>query len=173
MLATNAALVDPIMNLHWLRERLSELHFSAELPAAALDRVAEIGELRECRAGETLFREGIEGRDFYVVITGQLVLSMHVPGRSDVQILSLGPGDPVAWSALIGSGRMTTGAVATADARLISISAERLANLCEQDPEFGYHWMRAVAVALSKRLVATRMQLLELVTETASPVQND
>lgn len=143
------------------------MHFSADLPAAVLNRVVEIGELRECHAGEVLFREGNIGRDFYVVVMGRLVLSMHVPGQDDVQILELGPGDPVAWSALIGDTRMTTSALAIADTRLMSISAERLGNLCQQDHEFGYHWMRAVAIALSRRLVATRMQLLELTTATA------
>ncbi len=149
------------MNLEWLRQRLSQLHFSAELPAAALDRVAEIGELRECQAGEVLFREGSERREFYVLISGRLVLSMQVPGRGDVPILTLGPGDPVAWSALIGDARMTTSAVATESARLICISAERLDNLCRQDHEFGYYWMRALAIALSQRLMATRRQLLD------------
>ncbi len=149
------------MNLEWLRERLSQLHFSAELPAAALDRVAEIGELRECRAGEALFREGSERREFNLLISGRLVLSMQVPGRGDVPILTLGPGDPVAWSALIGEGRMTTSAVATESSRLICISAERLDNFCRQDHEFGYYWMRALAIALSQRLMATRRQLLD------------
>jgi CRP/FNR family transcriptional regulator, cyclic AMP receptor protein len=156
------------MNLEWLRERLSQLHFSAELPAAALDRVAEIGELRECRAGEFLFREGSERREFYLLISGRLVLTMQVPGRGDVPILALGPGDPVAWSALIGEGRMTTSAVATESARLICISAERLDNLCRKDHEFGYYWMRALAIALSQRLMATRLQLLDS-TATMTP----
>jgi len=156
------------MNLEWLRERLSQLHFSAELPAAALDRVAEIGELRECQAGEVLFREGSELREFYVLISGRLVLSMQVPGRGDVPILTLGPGDSVAWSALIGDARMTTSAVATEFARLICISAERLDNLCRQDHEFGYYWMRALAIALSQRLMATRRQLLDSIAMTAS-----
>jgi CRP/FNR family transcriptional regulator, cyclic AMP receptor protein len=149
------------MNLDWLRERLSQLHFSAELPAVAVDRVAEIGELRECHIGEVLFREGSERREFYLLVSGRLVLTMQVPGRGDVPILTLGPGDPVAWSALIGEGRMTTSAVATESARLICISAERLDNLCCEDHEFGYYWMRALAIALSQRLMATRRQLLD------------
>jgi hypothetical protein len=56
---------------------------------------------------------------------------------------------------------MTTSAVATESARLICISAERLDNLCCQDHEFGYYWMRALAIALSQRLMATRWQLLD------------
>jgi CRP/FNR family transcriptional regulator, cyclic AMP receptor protein len=149
------------MNIDWLRERLSQLHFSAELPAEVLDRVAEIGELRECQAGEVLFPEGSESREFYLLVSGRLVLAMQLPDRGEVPILTLGPGDPIAWSALIGGGRMTTSAVATEATRLIAISAVRLEDLCRQDHEFGYHWMRALAVALSRRLMATRRQLLD------------
>jgi CRP-like cAMP-binding protein len=82
------------MNLEWLRERLSQLHFSAELPAAALDRVAEIGELRECRAGEALFREGSERREFYLLISGRLVLSMQVPVEAMCRFSRLGQVTP-------------------------------------------------------------------------------
>jgi CRP-like cAMP-binding protein len=157
------------MNIEWLRERLSQLHFSAELPAEVLEKVAEIGELRECQAGELLFPEGSECREFYLLVSGQLVLAMHVHGRGEIPILTLGPGDPVAWSALIGGGRMTTSAVASESTRLIAVPAERLDTLCRQDHEFGYFWMRALAVALSRRLIATRRQLLDLTAMTESP----
>ena len=160
------------MNIAWLRERLNQLHFSAELPAEVLDKVAEIGELRECRSGEFLFLEGSEHREFYLLVSGQLVLAMQVRGRGELPILTLGPGDPVAWSALIGGGRMTTSAVATEPTRLIAVSAEHLDELCRQDHEFGYHWMRALAVALSRRLIATRRQLLDSSAITEPPTKS-
>ncbi len=148
-----------------LRVRLSELSFAAQLPAAALDRLSEIGEFRECKAGEFLFHEGDANRDLYLVVCGHVALDMHVPGRGPVRILTLGPGDLLAWSAIIGR-RMTTSAVTLDETRLIVISADRLDEACRQDHEFGYHWMRNVAVALSRRLLATRLQLLDLFADT-------
>jgi CRP-like cAMP-binding protein len=150
-----------------LRQNLSEFRFAAGLPPASLDRLADIGEFRDFKAGTLLFREGSENGEYYLLVAGHVALEMFVPGRGQVRILTLGPGDLLAWSALIG-GRMTTRALSLASTRLIAVSADRLEKLCRQDYEFGYHWMRAVAVALSQRLLATRLQLLDLFGDSSS-----
>ena len=54
---------------------------------------------------------------------------------------------------------------------MAAIPADRLLSLCEQDAEFGQHVMRWMAQSLSNRLVATRLQLLDLFA--AHPVQVD
>ena len=68
----------------------------------------------------------------------------------------------LAWSALLGDGQMTATATALEDTRLISTAGQHLAELCNTNREFGYQLMTRVAEALAKRLVATRLQLLDL-----------
>ena len=151
-------------SISW-RESLQKLPFGAELPQASLDRLAEIGELHEFKLGSLLFREGNESRQCFLILEGHVALEMYVPGRGQVRILTLGPGDLLAWSALFG-GRMTTSALSLESTRLIAVPADRLEMLCRENPEFGYHWMRAVAIAMSQRLLATRLQLLDLFGDT-------
>ncbi len=155
------------MNLSQMRSRLKELYFSSDLPDRDLDRLAEIGEFRECKAGTMLFREGDDHSDLYLIIAGRMALDMNVPGRGAVRVLTLGPGDLLAWSAILG-GPMTTSATALDDTRLIAVSGERLNDMCREDAAFAFHWMRAVAVALSRRLLATRLQLLDLFANPSS-----
>lgn len=155
------------MNLSQMRARLKELHFSSDLPDRDLDRLAEMGEFCECEAGTVLFREGAANGELYLVITGRIALDMNVPGRGSVRVLTLGPGDLLAWSAIF-SSRMTTSATVLDDTRLIAISGERLNEMCRADDAFGFHWMRAVSVALSRRLLATRLQLLDLFAHPSS-----
>ena len=76
--------------------------------------------------------------------------------------MTLGPGDLLAWSALLGERRMTATAIATSPARLLAASAPDLKALCDADHEFGYELMQGMAQALAKRLTATRLQLLNL-----------
>ncbi|WP_442509378.1 hypothetical protein SH528x_000947 [Novipirellula sp. SH528] len=57
---------------------------------------------------------------------------------------------------------MTATAVATLDTTLISFDADALSQLCEQNHDIGYKVMFTIAKSLSKRLVATRLQLLDL-----------
>ena len=87
---------------------------------------------------------------------------MCVPARGCVRLLTVGAGELLAWSALLGRGEMTATATADEDTQVIAIPAPKLLDICESYPEVGYHLMRRLAHALSRRLLATRLQMLDL-----------
>jgi CRP-like cAMP-binding protein len=149
---------------------LGKLRFSEALPNEVLERVAALAALRGFPAHTLLFREGAQNDQLMVICVGRVALDIQVPGRGDVRIMSLGPGDMVAWSALLGGGRMTTSAVALEDTQVVTIRAADALSLCRSDPAFGYHLMHQVAQTLANRLVATRLQLLDLFADTAPVV---
>jgi CRP-like cAMP-binding protein len=62
---------------------------------------------------------------------------------------------------------MTATAIAVEDTEAIAISAERLLEICQLNAQVGYELMRRMALALSKRLLATRLQLLDLFSAEA------
>ena len=141
---------------------LQKAHFASKLPAAVLARLAAIARVVEWNEGALIFREGEPHDDLYVVSSGHVVLEMNVPGRGLTRILTVRSGELLAWSALLGDGRMTASAVATEPTQAIAISGRELRQLCQSDHEVGYHVMGQVASALSQRLLATRLQLLDL-----------
>lgn len=149
---------------------LAGLRFCEPLPAQALARVAGMATLRGLPANTVLFREGAQNDELLIITIGRVALDMQVPQRGEVRIISLGPGDIVAWSALLGGGRMTTSAVAMEDTQVVAIRAADALSLCESDPEFGFQLMKQVAHALANRLVATRLQLLDLFADTVPAV---
>lgn len=57
---------------------------------------------------------------------------------------------------------MTATAITLSPTRVLAGSGQEIRSLCDADPVFGYEFMREMAAALSKRLVATRLQLLDL-----------
>ncbi|MEX0818032.1 MAG: cyclic nucleotide-binding domain-containing protein [Pirellulaceae bacterium] len=150
------------MDTSQLKYILEELHFSAGLPAEVLGQLATESTFQQARAGVVLFREGAPNRNLYLISSGRLALEMNVPGRGAVRILTLGPGEMAGWSALLDQGKMTASAVAVQDSEVIVAAADKLRHLCETNHDFGYHLMRQMAEALSERLVATRLQLLDL-----------
>lgn len=150
-----------------LKATLSQLEFTSPLPAEVHDRIAGCSQEQAYSAGQVIFREGDENHKLYLVVSGRVALDMHVPGRGPVRILSLGPGDMLAWSALLGNGRMTATATALEDTRLIASGAECLRTVCDADRSVGHELMRQMAVALSRRLLATRLQLLDLFADTS------
>jgi CRP-like cAMP-binding protein len=91
-----------------------------------------------------------------------VALEMNVPGRGRERILSLGPGDVLGWSPLLGGEAMSATATALQDSVLYTATASELRALCEADHELGYYVLREVACSLGKRLLATRLQMLDL-----------
>ena len=60
---------------------------------------------------------------------------------------------------------MTATAIALEPVRTLSINGRSLREWCESDHEAGYHVMRQLVLVLSERLLATRLQLLDLYQE--------
>ena len=151
-----------------LKEALSRTKFVADFSPEAVNYLARIAKRKQCTRGEILFREGEQSDVFYIVDSGHVCLEMCLPAHGCTQLLTLGPGETIAWSSLVGNGRMTANAKAVDDAELIEFSGAELRGRCEADPEFGYYLMRQMAAALARRLLATRLQMLDLFTADAT-----
>jgi CRP/FNR family cyclic AMP-dependent transcriptional regulator len=57
---------------------------------------------------------------------------------------------------------MNARAICVTAAQLFVLDAEKLRTAFDEEPRIGYEVMRQVAAALARRLVATRMQLLDV-----------
>jgi CRP-like cAMP-binding protein len=136
--------------------------FGMDLPPGVVQQLAAAARWKRCLRGDILFREGDVNRSFYIVQSGSIALDMCPPARGCQRLLTLGTGELVAWSALLDEGKMTATATALGDAELLEFSGADVQRLCDSDPVFGYHLMQRLSRALSKRLVATRLQLLDL-----------
>ncbi|MEZ6123277.1 MAG: cyclic nucleotide-binding domain-containing protein [Planctomycetaceae bacterium] len=147
---------------------LNELHFSADLPAETLQQLARHCQSKSFAAGEVIFHEGTASDALYLIYAGKIALEMSIPGRGAVRILTLGPGEMVGWSSLLSEGNMTASAIAIEPTTTVVAPAKTLLEICETNRELGYHLMRRMAFALSRRLVATRLQLLDLFAEVPS-----
>jgi CRP-like cAMP-binding protein len=145
-----------------IAELLAETAFASHFSPHVVQALANLAEETLLPAGAYLFREGEVHPRLYLVCTGRLGLDMHVPGRGSVRILTLEGGDLAAWSALLGEGRMTASAMALESSRLLGFDGPGLQAACQADPQLGYEIMHGLAKALARRLVATRLQLLDL-----------
>jgi len=115
--------------------------------------------------GDVLFREGKQHDDIYLVTQGHVRLEMYVRDRGHLPLLTAGPGDLVGWSPLFTDQPMTATATAMDHVHTLAFDGRRLQALCESNHEVGYHVMRQIVQVLSDRLVATRLQLLDLFRE--------
>lgn len=135
-----------------------------------LRHLAQLAELRRYDAGGLLFHEGAHCGELFVIRSGKVQLQMRVPGRGSIPILTLGPGQLAAWSAVLGTGEMTTSASAREETTAFVFPVSKLKDLCEQNHELGHRFMEQLAGALARRLVATRLQLLDLFSHETPPI---
>jgi CRP-like cAMP-binding protein len=150
------------MNHSELTQRLQSLPFTANFSASMLQELAALAQVRTFARGQFIFHEGEVQRELFLVTRGYVVLEMCVPAGLCTRLLTIGPGELLAWSAILGEGKMTANAICQEDVELIALDGCALLKLCERDPAFGFRFMQQVALSLSKRLLGTRLQLLDM-----------
>ena len=154
-----------------ISEMLRHSGLFADLADPQLVELAALAGVAEHAPGQILFREGGCNAELAFVIDGIVSLEMHVPSRGPARILTIGSGQLLAWSALLGGGTMTATAIALDRVRLIVFPAGALWSLCETNHDIGYSVMKQVAGSVARRLLGTRLQLLDLFAET-DPLAN-
>lgn len=145
-----------------LPDILSELDFLRDSAPEWRTELATAARLVDVAADAVVFRQGDPGNAVYLVAAGTIALEICAPAVGCRRLLTVGPGELLGWSAVLGSGPMTATARALGSATLVEIDPRQLAALCDRSPRFGQEFLRRTAQALAKRLTATRLQLLDI-----------
>ena len=110
---------------------------------------------------EIVYREGEECRDFYLVVSGRVVLEI-TPPSGNFPFDTVEAGDEFGWTAMLGSHERVLQARALQDTQVLAFDAGRLRALCESDTGFGYELMRRLLSAAVERLQAVRLEVMDL-----------
>jgi Cyclic nucleotide-binding domain len=98
----------------------AESELERELSASVMKSGAKL-ERRKLEEGDTLVREGDEGRDLFLILDG--VLSVQRGGEA---VAEVGPGAILGEKALLGDGKRTATLVATTNARIAVIPPDAI-----------------------------------------------
>ncbi len=129
------------------------------LNESLLKQIAVISEERTVPAGTRLFDEGMPATHLYVIVIGEVHIQ-YLLGTGEMRTVdTLVDGDLLVWSALVEPYRTTAYGTTTKDTHLIGIQADKLRQLCEENPVLGYRLMTQVAKLLAHRLEGARIQL--------------
>jgi CRP-like cAMP-binding protein len=100
---------------------------------------------RTCQAGEIIFRAMEMGAEMYVVLEGQVELTVN-----SAVVELLGPGQPFGEMALIDQTPRVATAIAKTPCRLAVIPEKRFLFLVQTTPQFALHIMKVMADRLRK-----------------------
>lgn len=143
-------------------EALRGVEFFHGLSEEHLARLASVCRLEEYPAQADIFHEYEEAKDVYAIVNGRVSLVICTPATGCRQLMEAGAGDLIGWSPIVERPRLSDTARTLAPTTVVAIDGHRVLEICEEDHELGYEFMRRAAKVLAKRLSATRLQLLEV-----------
>ena len=132
--------------------------FTALDDAAAASLRASMDTVKIAK-GSILFKEGDDGEHLYVIIEGKLKLGTSSGDGRENLLSILGPGEMFGELSLFDPGPRTSTATAVTDAKLLSLSHEKVIPWLKQNPEVSLQLL----TRLSQRLRRTNEAVGDLV----------
>jgi CRP-like cAMP-binding protein len=152
---------------------LRGIHALDGMPDELLEELSRAARDVDLPAGSVIFRQGDPAQAAYLLVSGQVALEICTAGEGCKRILTVAGGELLGWSPALGQQQMTATARALSDVRAIELDGTRLLAACEHNPRLGFEFMKRTALALAKRLSATRLQLLNLYGPEMAPVADE
>jgi CRP-like cAMP-binding protein len=123
------------------KQELRRMYVLKDIPERDLERIAEVAQLQIYSADSILFRQNEELKYFYMVLSGQISLSIDVVSDVSIILGTVRPGYSCGISAFIPGSRSSSTAMCDESCELICLSAARMSELFEQDWDLAYHFM--------------------------------
>lgn len=144
--------------------------FLAKVSPQARTKVLSVAQSFHYFAGETIFREGDPSILLYLLKGGHGALDISHPLRGRLTLMTIEPGDIFSWSALSEARVETASARAIDEVDALGVNGGALQAHCSEGPQLGVEIYRPLLEAISARLMAARMQAMNVVTAGAETV---
>jgi CRP-like cAMP-binding protein len=138
---------------------LESVQFLSGVSREHLEQIADVAQCCDYESHEVVFHEGDSAEKIYLVVSGKLSIELGDSATDRKCIVNVGPGEMLGWSSLLKHPKLAATARALEPTRLVQADCARLLDICDDDPEFGYQFMRRMTLGLAKRLNATWEQL--------------
>lgn len=140
-------------------ELLAAHPFLRGLSARQVDKLSIWGHTTHFHSGTRILAEGGRADRFWLIDDGEVTLTAAVPGRGDVELEVLGPGDVLGWSWLFPPYRWQYTATARGAVHAVVLDGPGVRELCENDQPLGYLLMHRFLNVVIDRLQRTRLEL--------------
>lgn len=143
-----------------VRSLIAKHPFLADLDSDSLDALSKFAMERIFENGTLIFEQGDTASRFYLINSGNVLVSSEARSGEKVEIEMLGAGDVLGWSWLFEPFQWQFDAQAVGETETIFFYATPLLAYLEENPALGYELMRRVAAITIRRLQKTREKLV-------------
>lgn len=142
----------------------------AQLSSEFLSEIALISKVINLEAETWLFYEEDDADEFFILLEGKIQLSMNIYQEDKVKLLEaldpIGTNQIIGWSAMIPPHVYTMGGRTKEKSKVLAIAAQAFRNLLDNNPTYGYFFMKNIGEIIGARLEQQIMQFMSLVIET-------
>jgi len=118
-----------------------------------------------CRAGENIFQQGAAAEFIYLVVSGTVDMSFKPDDGSPITISHVGKGSLFGWSAVLGSEKYTSSAIAIEDVEAFRVRGNQLRKFCLEYPETGKIILERLADGASSRWKDAHKQIKSILIQ--------
>ena len=160
---------------------LTGFSFFSDIDSKTLETISEKSEVLEFKAGDVIFHHGAPSTHFYGLLEGEVdlilvfkdkVLKTDIEYEEAIQasmvdeekaivVDTVLPGQVFGWSSIVGPGKRTVTAECSEASRVISIPADELKAMFDNDHTLGYIVMKRLSDIIAKRLRNRTDKLIE------------
>jgi CRP/FNR family cyclic AMP-dependent transcriptional regulator len=138
----------------------------AKQDSSMLTQIAMLAQEYNVEAGHQLFFEGEEAKTLFLIVDGSVVLTMNMGKAGEQNMEELEPltkGEVIGWSSIIKPYIYKMGAYTNQKSRFIAFDSEKLRDLFDNNPEYGYYFIQRISEVIGARLISKCVQLMSLV----------
>ena len=150
------------MTVQNMTDELRKSSFFKDFPEDHLLDLVAIASEKTYKSRQEIFHQNEVAKDVFLITSGKVALVICEPGLGCRKIMDVKDGDLIGWSPLLDRPRLSDSARTLTPTEVIAFDGAKLLELCEENPIFGYQFMRCTAKVLSERLRAIRWQLVDL-----------
>jgi len=122
-----------------------------DLDQKYLDLLKPLLEPFSCKAGVTVFQQGSEADYLYLVISGVAEMTYKPYDSVLITVGHVEKDSLFGWSAVVGSEKYTSSAIAIENLEAVRIHGNELRKLCAEHPEAGRQILERLASSVSSR----------------------
>jgi diguanylate cyclase (GGDEF)-like protein len=128
-----------------------------------IQRVAEHLASAELAAGETLFREGDEGNDLYIIAKGSVAITIRLPDGAEREIVRFAPGEFFGEMSIFDNAPRSASCRSLEASALYSLSKSAFSDIIELHPRIAQKLMYRMLNVTTQRLRGTSEFVSEMV----------
>lgn len=125
-----------------------------ELNDRELEQIVKAGKLEDLGPGATLTQAGAPANRLYLIVDGKVTVNVEGPQGKTIGADTLGPGQVLGWSALVGPYIYTASGVTEEKTTVVVFSGSKLREIFEINNHIGYRVLKGMGAVISRRITA-------------------